>query len=889
MVLGYLNAPGQTYKTYFSSQQHLTGLNNPDAMAQPFGETLDDLPIVKSDFRIKTLSGDYGSEQWYASVAMDSSGYHAVAWLDNRQGLRKIYVQFYDAQNRPIGKNMLIRDQMVHEHTAPQISANAKGDYVLVWRGSYDERKLYAQRFNKTGQKIGDIIVVEDNISYANFEISVAVNNDGSFLVAWMEEFSSLVANLFDKSGKAIKTHLNFKGRLNASVYAYNRFVTVDKYGNYWVAWTGKSGSKKEIYVQRLDAQGNYLGSYITVNEEGDRVASFGTINRGDGAHILVLWNKDISGYGKDMVKGRVLDNNGNFVTDPFEVDTGWVAVATWLKTGHRFAVIYESDFTRLKYRFVGTDGIMESDPDSLPITEDKYYYTYWMDATNESQGIFYLAKMQYRRNDTEVFLQRYNSDFQPQEELIRVNDDRFASWQYNPSIICNQSGYSVVFWTDHRNGRVDLYARVFDPSFQPVGPDVKINDGEPDHWFLEGKSVCTLSDGTFVFAFSGGDIMDRSSIYLQKIGQNGQKIGPNVLVSKMYSSYNVKVHSGLNDHVLITWFNRRQIYSIFLQEYDKDLQPLDSVRYVLGYHKGIERRPYTIGIDDQLRVFAIWEEKKDGYPYNEDRPVYGMFFDKKGQTLQKKTKLAEIPAHKTCRGLSVYMRDPESYAFSWVVDKMYLKRYYPDLPDPEMLDGLEVPKGKYTIGPVKILKFQNKKILASWAYNENIIAYFYNDNKQTESAYSLYQPGDLSGDLVRLTGYYTANFAIFKDKIFLVYGSMRTMESSFDIWGRVLQTKDINLEPERYYQPVTDDVFYGIFPNPFNTKTKITFKLLSYHRVKITIYNVLGQKIKEVLNKNLEKGFYEIEFDATDLSSGVYFCRLEAFRTFVRKMVVLK
>ena len=80
-------------------------------------------------------------------------------------------------------------------------------------------------------------------------------------------------------------------------------------------------------------------------------------------------------------------------------------------------------------------------------------------------------------------------------------------------------------------------------------------------------------------------------------------------------------------------------------------------------------------------------------------------------------------------------------------------------------------------------------------------------------------------------------------------------------------------------------------YPNPFNPATKIKFFLPKTEKVKIEIYNLLGQKISTILNKQMEAGNHEIEFNAQNLSSGVYFYRLETKTGFIqtKKLVVLK
>jgi cyanophycinase len=79
-------------------------------------------------------------------------------------------------------------------------------------------------------------------------------------------------------------------------------------------------------------------------------------------------------------------------------------------------------------------------------------------------------------------------------------------------------------------------------------------------------------------------------------------------------------------------------------------------------------------------------------------------------------------------------------------------------------------------------------------------------------------------------------------------------------------------------------------YPNPFNPSTKIMYDLPKSGKVKIEVFNLLGQKIKSLLNKTMPAGSHQVEFTAYDLPSGVYLYRIEAgnFQQ-VKKMVLLR
>jgi hypothetical protein len=82
----------------------------------------------------------------------------------------------------------------------------------------------------------------------------------------------------------------------------------------------------------------------------------------------------------------------------------------------------------------------------------------------------------------------------------------------------------------------------------------------------------------------------------------------------------------------------------------------------------------------------------------------------------------------------------------------------------------------------------------------------------------------------------------------------------------------------------------YQNYPNPFNPQTKITFSVPEDSKVNLIVYDILGKEIKTLVNDNLTAGKYEVEFDAGNLSSGIYFYRLSAGKNSeTRKLQVIK
>ena len=75
-------------------------------------------------------------------------------------------------------------------------------------------------------------------------------------------------------------------------------------------------------------------------------------------------------------------------------------------------------------------------------------------------------------------------------------------------------------------------------------------------------------------------------------------------------------------------------------------------------------------------------------------------------------------------------------------------------------------------------------------------------------------------------------------------------------------------------------------YPNPFNSNTKITFTTLKSEKVRLDVYNILGQKVFTLINGYIEKGNHNINLNFSNLSSGVFIVSLRTSTCIVNKKV---
>ncbi len=105
----------------------------------------------------------------------------------------------------------------------------------------------------------------------------------------------------------------------------------------------------------------------------------------------------------------------------------------------------------------------------------------------------------------------------------------------------------------------------------------------------------------------------------------------------------------------------------------------------------------------------------------------------------------------------------------------------------------------------------------------------------------------------------------------------------AFDFSGIVGINEKIITTPAEF-------LLFQNYPNPFNPSTAIGYQLSAVSFVNLTIYNALGQKIKTLVHEQQSAGTYQVKWDASGFSSGMYFYKLETpANVMVRKMLLIK
>src|SRR5205085_8000985 len=79
-------------------------------------------------------------------------------------------------------------------------------------------------------------------------------------------------------------------------------------------------------------------------------------------------------------------------------------------------------------------------------------------------------------------------------------------------------------------------------------------------------------------------------------------------------------------------------------------------------------------------------------------------------------------------------------------------------------------------------------------------------------------------------------------------------------------------------------------YPNPFNPTTNIKFSIPKNSLVKMTVFDITGKEVTTLVNGNYTAGTYNVDFDASNIASVVYFYKIQADDfTSVKKMLLVK
>ncbi len=285
-----------------------------------------------SEFQVNSYTT---SDQGNAAVAMDSDGDFVVVWDSSYQdgSVRSIFAQRYNADGVTQGSEFQINSHTTNQQRLPDVAMDSDGDFVVVWE-SYDDgvqdgnfAGIYAQRYNADGVAQGDEFRVNSYTTDIQCAPSVAIDSDGDFVIAWESGYQDgdnwgIYAQRYNASGVAQGG--DFRVNSYTTSVQQDLSVAMDSDGDFVVAWesNGQDGSLYGIYAQRYNASGVAQGSEFPVNSYTTGYQQSPDIAMDSEGDFVVAWESNGQDSSMEGIYAQRYNASGVAQGGEFQVNT---------------------------------------------------------------------------------------------------------------------------------------------------------------------------------------------------------------------------------------------------------------------------------------------------------------------------------------------------------------------------------------------------------------------------------------------------------------------------------------------------------------------------------------------------------------------------------------
>ena len=120
------------------------------------------------------------------------------------------------------------------------------------------------------------------------------------------------------------------------------------------------------------------------------------------------------------------------------------------------------------------------------------------------------------------------------------------------------------------------------------------------------------------------------------------------------------------------------------------------------------------------------------------------------------------------------------------------------------------------------------------------------------------------------------------------VYVRFQTSDHFRSEWYAKSEDFDVAIKENKTLEIPDHFLLSQNYPNPFNPSTTIKYALPQASHVSLSVFNILGQRVASLVDGRQEAGYHEVNFNASSLTSGVYFYRLQAGNFVQTKKLIL-
>jgi hypothetical protein len=445
-------------------------------------------------------------------------------------------------------------------------------------------------------------------------------------------------------------------------------------------------------------------------------------------------------------------------------------------------------------------------------------------------------------KND--IYLKKYES--LSLVDSFKINDDIEGSNEHNSGIASHPSSKLFVLYEDENGylGRmVDTGGIALSDEIALIGKDIKFFDD------LTGVNLWKKNESDHIY--TGFSIYDSN---WTEILRDTLVIHENVDETKIESII-------LSEDRFVVYTNIDSLYNLFLFDKSGNL---------------VKKRSFSNLISTSIKLVEV----HDSTFY----VCWGTRAQLFNEQLEPVSEIIKLPA-----SLSIYLGDKEYIN----TKKMYGEHqmFWYEISRAKI--GEDTISNKIYLENYselnQVLKIKDNQLLVIYNKKGAITAQLYNNN--LEELPKRITISSTEGQIKK-----DAHAHRLENKVLFTWTNRESSESNFDIYGKIYsldEVTDINSQNKNLPEKFSLSQNY---PNPFNPVTTINYEIPNVGQdavltsVKLTIYNLLGEEVATIVNEQKPPGRYQVKFDGSNLSSGLYIYRIETDNfTFSRKMLLLK
>ena len=763
----------------------------------------------------------------------------------------------------------------------PAIVSDGVGGAIITWEdfrnGNYD---IYAQRISS----LGEILWINNGVKISTADLDqnnpvIISDGEGGAIIAW-DDFRNSNNDIY---AQRINSHGEVQWKPDGIAIStairnqFNPIMVSDELGGAIILWLdNRNDNNYDFYAQRINSSGEIQwksdGTVIIMGQEQRQSP---VIVSDDSSGAIVTWI-DYRNDNSDIYAQRInFEGLAQWTADGIAVNTASAGNKQNLNIigdGSNGAIISWEDNRDGNYNIyaqrINSAGDLQWLTTGLNIISA---FNNQISSTiiSDGNGGAFLAWDDYRSNSTSnIYVQRINSAGIGQWIYNGITLSTSLYDQHSASIVKDNSGGVIIVWFDFRKNPPDILAQriskagkiMWNPNGIEISTAAVYPGSLPIIGFDKGGAIITWDD----YRNGGG----KHDIYAQKVDHLGflgvanptiKKIMdvPNDQGGKIYIYWNASEYD-IPPQEVITYYsvwrgiNLNSLSSVF------SYQQITPYEMKMNFDNSSGVKVYRSLLINNIKTNWEWVGNIPSHYFNE----YSFTVPTTSDSTSNVTPYFNflISAH------------TENQFIFW---------------DSDIDSGYSVDNLSPLIPQNLIARLlSDGSIELSWSKNnvdpdvKNYQVY------RSESEGFTPDETTLISDL-NDTGFVDTNVP---SNIISIYYKIITV----DIHGNMSLPSD---EASITLVGVEDDdnipLEYSIsqnYPNPFNPSTIIRYSIKQTSQVILKLYDILGNEIATLVNEEKNPGIYEIEFDAYELTSGVYFYEIQAGPfNYIRKMSLIK